>query len=248
MKAILVDDEPANLENLQFLLTTYCPQVAVVGRASDIVSAAGLIKTQPPDLVFLDIQMGRQWGFDLLKALPEKSFEVIFVTAYDQYGIQAIKFAALDYLLKPLDIDELMRAVAKAAEKVKSKRKTEQLDFLLQYLQKPTPAAVKIALPQQQEIRYVLVNDIVRCEAESSYTFFRLAGGDKILISKPLKEYAELLSAHCFIRTHQSHLVNPAYVKSWLKEDGGLLLLTTGDRIPVAKQNRERVKEALRNV
>lgn len=248
MKAILVDDEAANLENLQFLLHKHCPQVAVVGRADDIVRAGSLIKAHQPDLVFLDIQMGKQSGFDLLNSLPDKSFEVVFVTAYDQYGIQAVKFAALDYLLKPLDIDELMLAVTEAAEKIKSKRKTEQLDILLQYLQKPAPAAIKIALPQQQEIRYVLLHDIVRCEAESSYTFFILANREKILISKPLKEYAELLSVHQFIRTHQSHLINPAFVKSWLKEDGGVLLLTNGDRIPVAKQNRERVKETLRTV
>jgi two-component system, LytTR family, response regulator len=247
MKAILVDDEPANLENLSALLNKYCPQVEVVGRAEDIIPAIGLIKAHEPDLVFLDIHLGKKSGFDLLNALSEKFFEVIFVTAYDQYGIQAVKFAALDYLLKPLDIDELMLAVDKAAEKIKSKRKTGQLDLLLQYLKNPAPAAVKIALPQQQEIRYVLVNDIVRCEAESSYTFFMLANGDKILISRPLKEYAELLEAHRFIRTHQSHLVNPVFVKSWLKEDGGILLLNNGDRVPVSKQNRENVKESLKH-
>lgn len=246
MKTILVDDELANLENLAALLLKHCPQVEITGSAQDIDQAAGLIKSHRPDLVFLDIQMGKQSGFDLLKALPEKAFEVVFVTAYDQYGIQAVKFAALDYLLKPLDIDELMLAVDKAAEKIKSKSKTQQLDLLLQHLQKPAPAAVKMALPQQQEIRYVLVNEIVRCEAESSYTFFILANGEKILVSRPLKEYAGLLSAHLFIRTHQSHLVNSAFVKSWLKEDGGILLLNTGERIPVSQQNREKVKASLK--
>lgn len=246
MKAILVDDELANLQNLQFLLQKHCPLVEVVACSVEVTEAARLIKLYQPDLVFLDIQMGKQSGFDLLTLLPEKLFEVIFVTAYDQYGIQAIKFAALDYLLKPLDIDELLVAVKKATDKINSKRKTEQLDFLLQYLHKPVATPAKIALPQQQEIRYVLVSSIVRCEAESSYTFFLLATGEKILISKPLKEYADLLTAHQFIRTHQSHLINPAYVKSWLKEDGGVLLLTTGDRIPISKLNREKVRQALK--
>jgi len=246
MKAILVDDELSNLENLQTLLHKHCPEVEVVGCSENIAHATNLIRTQKPDLLFLDIQMGRYSGFNLLSALPEKSFEVIFVTAYDQYGIQAVKFAALDYLLKPIDIDELLLAVNKAAEKIKIKRKTAQLDFLLQHLNKPVSAPVRIALQQQQEIRYVWVKDIVRCEAESSYTFFILSNNDKILVSKPLKEYAELLIAHQFIRTHQSHLINPAYVKSWLKEDGGLLLLNNGDHIPISKQNRERVKESLK--
>jgi two-component system LytT family response regulator len=247
MKTIVVDDEAANVENLQFLLTTHCPQVEIIGSAQTITGASSLIKLHQPELVFLDIQMGKQSGFDLLNSLSEKFFEVIFVTAYDQYGIQAVKFAALDYLLKPLDIDELKLAVNKAAQKLSSKRKTQQLEFLLEYLKKPSSIAVKIALPQQQEIRYVEVNEVVRCEAESSYTFFILSSGERILISRPLKEYDELLRSQQFIRTHQSHLVNQSFVKSWLREDGGILLLTNGERIPVSKQNRERVKEALRS-
>ena len=245
MKAVLIDDEPANLENLRLLLHKHCPQVEIVGCAQDVAQAVNLIQICQPDLVFLDIQLGKQSGFEVLYSLTEKYFEVVFVTAYDQYGIQAVKLAALDYLLKPVDIDELMAAVDKAAEKYRNKKKTQQVDILLQYLQNPAPAAIKIALPQHHEIRYVIINTIIRCEAESSYTNFLLTTGEKILISRPLKEYAELLCPHKFIRTHQSHLINPAFVKSWLKEDGGVILLTNGERVPVAKQNRERVKEHL---
>jgi two-component system LytT family response regulator len=246
MKAILVDDEPANLENLQGLLQKHCSSVKVLGMAAEVTEAVQLIELHQPDLLFLDIRMGKQSGFDLLHAIADKSFEVIFVTAYDQYGIQAIKYAALDYLLKPIDIDELVAAVQKAEAKLSARKKTEQFKFLLQQLTSKETLPAKIALPQQQEIRYVVIREIIRCEAENSYTFFFLANGDKILVSGPLKEYAGLLQQHGFIRTHQSHLVNPAYVKSWLKEDGGLLLLLNGEKIQVSKPNREMVREALK--
>jgi two-component system, LytTR family, response regulator len=245
MRAILIDDERANLENLQVLLNQYCPNVKVVAQASQIDDAVALIKLQQPDLIFLDIQMGAYTGFDLLNKIEEKPFEVIFVTAYDQYGIQAVKFAALDYLLKPVSPHELIAAVTKAETKTNSKIRNEQLNFLLQQITKPETSTPKIALPQSSEIRYVEIKDIVRCEADNTYTCFFLANGEKILTSKPLKEYSDLLKPHDFLRTHQSHLVNPRFVKSWLKEDGGILLMKNNDKIPVSRPNRESVKEAL---
>lgn len=245
MRAILVDDEQANLENLQVLLSKNCPEVKVVAVANNIESAYDQVNLHRPDLLFLDIQMGKTTGFDLLNVLGEKSFDVIFVTAHDHYGIQAVKFAALDYLLKPVDPDELKIAVSKATERIKSKLNSDQLNFLLNQIKRTEPSIPKIALPQQHEIRYVSVDDIIRCVADNTYTFFFLANGDKILISKPLKEYSDLLKPHGFVRAHQSHLVNPKFVKSWLKEDGGTLLMNNGDKIPVSKPNREMVKEVL---
>ena len=245
MRAILIDDEQANLENLQVLLEKHCAEVKVVALANNIDDGFSTINLHRPDLVFLDIQMGKTTGFDLLNLFGDKTFEVIFVTAYDHYGIQAIKFAALDYLLKPVDPDELKIAVCKAEERIKSKVNSEQLNFLLSQIKRSETTAPKIALPQQYEIRYVSVDDILRCSAENTYTFVYLASGDKILISKPLKEYADLLKPFGFIRAHQSHLVNPKSVKSWLKEDGGALLMNNGDKIPVSKPNREMVKIAL---
>lgn len=245
MRAILVDDEAANLENLRILLDKHCPNIKVVAIASNIGEAFTQINLHRPDLLFLDIQMGKTTGFDLLNQLTEKTFEVVFVTAYDNYGIQAVKFAALDYLLKPVDPDELKVAVEKAEIRIKNKIHGEQLNFLLSQIKKNEPGTPKIALPQQHEIRYVSVDDIVRCVADNTYTFFHLNNGDKILISKPLKEYADLLKPHGFVRAHQSHLVNPKFVKSWLKEDGGTLLMDSGDKIPVSKPNRELVKGIL---
>jgi two-component system LytT family response regulator len=245
MKAILVDDEPANLENLSNLLSKYCSQVQILATESTVEQAAISIREHRPDLLFLDIQMGTYSGFDLLNQLPDKSFEIIFVTAYDQYGIQAVKFAALDYLLKPVDIDELISAVQKAESRVKEKKQNQQLDFLLNLIKKGDSVPPKIALPQLQEIRYVQVSQIIRCEADNTYTNFFLSSGEKIMISRSLKEYADMLQPHGFIRSHQSHLINPSYIKSWLKEDGGILLLTDGYKIPVSKPNRERVKNLL---
>ena len=248
MKAILIDDEISNLENLRTLLEKHCPQVTITATAQNVNDAVNAIEKYLPHLVFLDIQMGEQTSFDVLKLLPKRNFEVIFVTAYDQYGIQAVKFAALDYLLKPIDIDELLNAVNKAEQKLATQIQNVQLDFLLQQIKKPETTVSKIALPMQSEIRYVALSDIIRCEADNSYTFFFLANGEKILVSKSLKEYADLLTPNGFLRTHQSHLVNPKYVKSWLKEDGGILLLTTGEKIPVSKPNKETVKQTLQRL
>ena len=245
MRVILVDDEISNLENLRTLLEKHCPQVNILATTQSVIEAVNAIEKQLPDLIFLDIQMGKQTGFDVLKSLPQRNFEVIFVTAYDQYGIQAVKFAALDYLLKPVDIDELKTAVSKAQQKLAAKMPTAQLDFLLQQIKSPQPTINKIALPMQSEIRYIALADIIRCEADNTYTFFFLANNEKLLVSKSLKEYADLLKPNGFLRTHQSHLVNPDFVKSWLKEDGGVLLLTSGAKIPVSKPNKEIVRQAL---
>jgi two-component system, LytTR family, response regulator len=245
MKAVLIDDEISNLENLQTLLAKHYPQVTVMATAQNVADAVSAIETHSPHLVFLDIQMGEQTGFDVLRLLPKRNFEVIFVTAYDYYGIQAVKFAALDYLLKPVDIEELVEAVNKAEHKAQTPLQTSQLDFLLQQLKKPETSVSKIALPMQSEIRYITLSEIIRCEADNTYTHFFLSNNEKILVSKSLKEYADLLRPSGFLRTHQSHLVNPKYVKSWLKEDGGMLLLTSGEKIPISKPNKETVKQAL---
>jgi two-component system LytT family response regulator len=159
-----------------------------------------------------------------------------------------VKFAALDYLLKPIDIEELMHAVNKAEYKLATRTQTSQLDFLLQQLKKPETNGSKIALQMQGEIRYVALSEIIRCEADNTYTHFYLSSGEKLLVSKSLKEYADLLHPNGFLRTHQSHLVNPKYVKSWLREDGGILLLLSGEKIPISKPNKDNVKQALQQI
>ena len=245
MRAIIVDDEVSNQENLHQLLKNYAADVQVVAVAGDVNEAAAAIKTHRPELVFLDIQLHAQSGFDLLKQLDETDFAVIFVTAYDQYGIQAVKFAALDYLLKPIDIDELTTALAKARKSIQQNKKQERLDHLLEYLKDEKQVSPRIALPMFGETRYVNIYDIVRCAADNTYTRFFLTNGEQVLVSKTLKEYADMLERYGFLRTHQTHLVNIAYIKSWIREDGGSLLLNDNSKIPISKINRIKVKDML---
>ncbi len=245
MNAIIVDDEPHNIENLQILLQRHCPDLHVIATADNMDQALNMINTQQPDVVFLDIILGKQTGFDLLAQLTRRDFEVIFVTAYDQYGVRAVKSAALDYLLKPVDISDLKTAVDKASEKIKQKKRNTQLDFLMDYITQKDKAPAKVALPLRNEVRYIEVNNIVRCEATNSYTWFYLTSKEKILVSKSLKEYDDLLTTQGFIRCHQSHLVNLSFVKSLLREDSGVLLMHDGEKIPISKAKKEMVKQAL---
>jgi two-component system LytT family response regulator len=245
IRSIIIDDEPNNIENLQSIINKYCPQIDVIATAFNAADGVEAINSHQPDLVFLDIQMPGASGFDLLKAFTSISFEIIFITAYDQYGIQAIKFSALDYLLKPINITEFKLAIQKATEKIGARKQNHSIENLLAYIKSGQKEIPKIALPTLNETMYIKVTDIIRCEAANNYTTFYLHTGDSILVCKTLKEFAELLQEHQFIRTHQSHLVNLNFIKSYLKEDGGTLLLNDQTKIPISRQNRDTVKEVL---
>ena len=245
MRSMVIDDEQANRENLCSLLQRYCPDVAVIAEAHSIETGVLLIQKHQPELLFLDIQLHGRSGFELLKQIGQINFEIIFVTAFDKYGIEAIKFSALDYLLKPIDVEELQAAVQKARIKLLQRKTNDRLEYLVSYLKSGKDSPSVIALPMHGEIRYIPVNDIVRCEASNTYTYFYINTGEKILVSQTLKEYDNMLHKHGFVRTHQSHLVNKDYVRSWIKEDGGLLLLKDATKIPVSKSNRETVKYLL---
>lgn len=246
--SIIIDDEPNNIQNLQTILSVHCPDVAVVATAQNADDGIAAIQKHQPALLFLDIQMPQKSGFEILKAFAEPWFEVIFITAYDHYGIQAIKFSALDYLLKPININELKDAVEKAAKKIEARTKDHKLENLLAYVMREQKEVPRIALPTFKETRYVRVDEIVRCEASDNYTTFYLKHGETILVSKTLKEFAELLQHHGFIRSHQSHLVNIDFVKSLLKEDGGVLQMNDGVKIPISRQNKDDVKAALKQM
>jgi two-component system LytT family response regulator len=247
INAVIIDDEPINIANLQNLIQLHCVDVRVVATAPDADSGREVIRQYGPDLVFLDIQMPRKDGFDLLRELSFFDFEIIFVTAHDQYGIQAIKFAAIDYLLKPVSILELKEAIAKVEAKKRLMRQNQKIENLISMLaQSQNKATHRIALPTGKEIRFTDPGEIIRCQSSNNYTTFFLTDGEKILVSRPIFEFEELLKAYGFIRCHQSHLVNIKYVKSWVKEDGGYLMLTDKSEIPVSKQRREAIKEALK--
>jgi len=248
LKSILVDDEPHNISNLLHLLESYCPEIEVAGTANTVQEAIDLLHLNAVDLIFLDIDLGSETGFDLLKKINRQNFEVIFVTAFSEYGIKAIKFSAIDYLLKPVQPDELQIAVKKAVEKNNTKTQNKQIQSLLQILQNQQAKEMhRIALPSSKEIRLVSPEDIVRCESNNNYTRFHLRNGEILLISRPIYEYEGLLNDYGFIRCHQSHLVNKAFLKSLLKTDQGVLLLENGEQIPVSKMKKDLVKSLFTN-
>lgn len=245
IKAVIIDDEFPNVENLQNMLEKWCSGIRVMGTATGAAEGIEVIRRVKPDLLFLDIQMPDGSGFDVLRAFSGIDFEVIFVTAYDQYGIQAIKFSALDYLLKPIDVFQLQEATAKAREKLMAKERNQNISNLLEYIRKAQTDFPKIALPTSQETHFIAINRIIRCEASNNYTTFFIRDQPPVLVSKTLKEFEELLTPHGFQRVHQSHLVNFMFVRSLLKEDGGVLVLDDGEKVPVSRQNLEKVKKAL---
>jgi len=244
---VIIDDEPNNISNLQAILRDHCPGVMVLATAQNADEGVSAIRMHQPGLVFLDIQMPGKSGFEVLKEFPAPAFEVVFITAYDQYGIRAIKFSALDYLLKPINIPELKQAIAKARERLAAKDKDRKLENLLAYMQRGQKESPKIALPTLSEIRYIKIDEIIRCEASDNYTTFYTAG-EQLLVCKTLKEFAELLQPHGFVRTHQSHLININFVKSLLKEDGGALVMKDQTKVPISRQNKDVVKDALKQL
>jgi two-component system, LytTR family, response regulator len=245
IQAILIDDEPNNLQNLKTLLAAYCPEVSVVGEAATALQGIELINILNPELVFLDIEMPGQSGFDLLSQLQEIRFEVIFVTAYDNYALKAIKFNALDYILKPIDIEELVSAVTRAKQRLIDKSQLEFTRLAFQNLQLPRKKK-RIALASIDKIEFFDVHSIVRCMGESNYTRFYFDDGEIRLVSKPLSEYEELLSEFDFIRVHKSHLVNGSKIISFIKKDGGYLLTSDGSSVPVSRRRKDELLEWLK--
>ncbi len=235
--AIVVDDEHNNRENLITMLAKYCPQINVLGEAANVSEAQHLIKTASPEVVFLDIEMPGGNGFTLLDA-GQVPFKVIFVTAYDAYALKAIKFSALDYLLKPIDREELKEAVTRL--EITSERQEERFKNLGAFLNQDEK---KIALSLTDEIRLVPLHQVLRLQADSNYCRFHLSSGEEIMTSKNLGYYYDLLKDHDFVRVHQSHLVNKHKLERYVKKDGGFLVLTNGDEVPVSRTQRQRVSQ-----
>jgi two-component system, LytTR family, response regulator len=246
IKALIVEDELHNRKNLMRLLETHCEELDIVGTAADADEAISLINRLHPQLVFLDIQMPGKDSFQMLQELGKYDFEIIFVTAYGDYGIKAVKFSAIDYLLKPISIDELKTAVSKAAEKIKHKRENASLKNLLHYLQNTgSKADHRIAISSVKEIKLVSVSEIIRCESENTYTLFYLLNNESVLSTTSIATYEELLEAYGFIRCHQSHLINKKFVKSFLKRDGYSLQMADKSVVPVSRQKKDIVKANL---
>jgi two-component system, LytTR family, response regulator len=238
MRAILVDDEKNSLELLEWTIQKYAPEVEVVALCQGPMEAIEKIRALKPDLVFLDIEMPQLNGFDMLQRLGKYDFDVIFTTAYNQFGIKALKICALDYLLKPIDGAELKESVAKAASK-KTSGNSLQLEMLMSYFKAEKPKSRRIALTASDHLVFVDTNDIIYCESDSNYTTFFLVKGEKVVISKTLKDVEEILNGEDFFRIHASYLINMKHVSKFTRGDGGYVVMSNNQHITVSRKRKD---------
>lgn len=246
MNAVIIDDEQNNIDNVCYLLKQYCTSVHVIGTACSADEGKEILQKENIDILFLDIQMPGKNGFELLTELASYNFQVIFVTAYDTYAVKAIKFSALDYLLKPIEVDELIAAVKKAEANYTKNYSEKQIKNLLVHLNEVSNSNSNIALPLAHELRFVKLSDIIYCQSENNYTLFFLINGEKVIVSKGLYEFESLLPENNFIRCHQSYIVNKKFIKS-LHREGLLYYLetTSNQTVPVSRSKKDFVKAKL---
>lgn len=238
IKALIVDDEEKSRVTLKNLIAMYCPNVEVIELCDSVNSALAAISNQMPDLIFLDVEMPFHNGFTLLEKIKNPSFGVIFTTAYDHYAIKAIKYSALDYLLKPIDSDDLKAAVDKVSgNKASAALPDSKFELLLSNL-KVKGNNAKIAVPTFDGLQMINANDIIKCTADESYTHITLTNNTKVTVSRILKEYEELLSDLNFFRVHNSCLVNLVHVTKYVKGDGGYVVMTDGSSVEVSRRKK----------
>jgi len=241
MQAIIIDDLPLAIASLRQDLEDYCPDIKVIATADGVIEGSKLLRKIKPDILFLDVQMGDGDGFDLLDIIDTSAFPVIFTTASEDYAIKAFQYAAVDYLLKPMDPELLVQAIEKA--KLKPQLSDQQKNIIKNNTR--DTRAREIALNTQEEIRVVALADIIRCTSMDNYTQFFIADGSKVLVTKTLKQYERMLPEEMFLRVHQSHLVNIHKIKSYIKTEGGYLLLKNGEHIPVSVRKKPMVMDLL---
>jgi two-component system LytT family response regulator len=248
IKALIIDDEKHCADNLQWQLKQYCPDVEVITVCNNSEKGLKQIQIQQPQLIFLDIEMPGKSGFEMLEALIEINFDIIFTTAFNQYAIRAIKFGALDYLIKPIDKDELRVAVDKVLKRTQ-RNSLKQLNALLTHIRKRNDLSFqKIALPTLHSYELIPLSNIMYCESSSNYTDVWLNNGQHMLISRTLKEIEELLDMHPFFRVHNSYLVNLQYAIRYVKGDGGSLVLNDDITVPVSRNKKEELLKLITNL
>lgn len=241
IKAVIVEDEKNSQELLKELITEYCEGVEVVDIAGNVADALEVIDVRKPGLLFLDIELPDGDGFQVLEKVPNLNFDVIFTTAYDQYSLRAFKFSATDYLLKPVDIEELQAAVKRVVEKQQNQEsdgQSDKLEALIKNIRNVQQPFKRIVLPTTNGFTVVNPDDILRCESDRNYTFIFLTDGRKILVSRTIKEYDEMLTDYNFFRIHQSHLINLKYLKNYTRGRGGYVELTDGTTLDVSARRK----------
>ena len=252
MKTLIIEDEQKSRDMLATLIKKNFPQLTIVGLAKNVTEGVEFINTLSPDLVFLDISMPDGTGFDVLEKTQGLKFDIIFTTATDKHALKAIKYSACDYLLKPIDVDELKPTVDKLIEKHASKTSTmpsmENLQFLIQNLKRADDNYSKITLPTGNAYEIVSIKDVIRCEAEGSYTNFVLIGNKKLMVSASMKHYEDLLPANDFIRIHHHHLININHVVRFLKVDGGYAIMSDNSQLEISRRKKDAFLERLNAV
>ena len=247
IKTVIIDDEATARETLQLMLAMYAPDISIIGEAEGVKSGIETIHKLKPDLVFLDIQMNDGTGFDLLSNFPNTEFKVIFVTAFEEYALKAFKFSALDYLVKPITPDDLINASKKIESNFNENGLNTQLKVFEANYNRTDQTFGKIILKTAEAIYVVDINDIIQCESENNYTNFFLANENKLLVSRTLKEYDELLKEVGFIRVHRSHLINTKHIDHFDKRDGGMVVMKDGSKVPVSFRRKEQLLKRIQN-
>ncbi len=239
IRTLIIDDEPPCVDRLRRLMEAHCPGLHLLAGCASAAEAMDALQRLDPELVFLDVQLGGDSGIDLLEALPHIAFEVIFTTAYDRYAVQAFRFSAMDFLLKPVEAAALVGAVAKLEHKRSREEKARQFETLFHNLRHPPGAARIISVPTVSGMVFLRVQEIIRCEASVNYTTLYLADQPKITVAKTLKEFEELLTPHAFCRVHNSHLINLACIRSYHRGKGGYVTLSDGSSVEVSSRRKE---------
>ena len=241
IRCVLVDDESNSLEMMEWLLQTYCPQVKIEAMCNSAEKAIDVIEKVKPDVVFLDIEMPQMNGFDMLEQFDKLFFDVIFCTAYDQFAIKAFKYSALNYLLKPVDPDDLKETIQRIEER-RAIPTRDQLELLMQGIRSQKPTASRIALTTNDGMIFVSTSDILYCEAESNYTSVVLSDR-KIVVSKTLKEIDEALSGQDFFRVHNSFLININHIQKFVRGDGGYVIMSDGKSVGISRSRKQEFME-----
>ncbi|WP_437399305.1 LytR/AlgR family response regulator transcription factor [Flagellimonas lutimaris] len=248
LKAVIIEDEKHSRETLKSMLEEFCKDVQVIAMAGSVDEAVKVLSIYSPDIVFLDIELQSGVGFDVLNQIKDPNFEVIFTTAFEKYAIKAIKFSSLDYLLKPIDLDELQDAVEKARTRMDTNVYREQLDTLMQSISKGSTRPEKICLATTAGMEFIAIDDIIACKADGSYTSFILENNDTLLVSKHLKEYENLLSEHQFMRIHNSYVINLKKVKKYIKSEGGYLIMNNDMQVNISPRKKDNLIEAMKRL
>jgi two-component system, LytTR family, response regulator len=235
---VIIDDETNCIEMLEWLLKTYCPEVVIDEMCNSGIKGIEAINRHKPDVVFLDIEMPKMNGFDMLEKFDKLFFDVVFTTAYDKFAVKAFKYSALNYLLKPVDPDDLKETIKRLAEK-KSSPSKDQMNLLLQNIRNFQQPVSRIALTTHDGMIFVHTTDIMYCRAESNYTNIILTNGNKLLVAKTLKDIDETLSGKDFYRIHNSFLINLNHIKKYVRGDGGYVVMNDDEQITIARARRE---------